>query len=277
MWICAATVLVLCAGVASADSRYAPIVERNVFGLKPIPPPGPPGEEKAPPSNITLTGIITLGGKRALMTTPPSGGKPGASAIPQYYILREGERQGDIEVVSIDEVNFVVKVKNAGQEQSLNFKDNGAKLPAGTPVPPPMPGAPGGMPGQPGFNPGAVARPMPLPGGATTPAGGAPPMPNFERNVRLPSAGNPTAMGDQVNPAFNQSGAAGITPRIGVPGGAPSGAKWPPESNLSLDEQRAMIELMRQKYQQEGNPAANLLPGGGGTPNNGNPQNPRGL
>ena len=84
-------------------------------------------------------------------------------------------------------------------------------------------------------------------------------------------------MGDQVNPAINQSGAAGITPRIGVPGGAPSGAKWPPESNLSLDEQRAMIELMRQKYQQENNPAANLLPGGGGTPNNGNPQNPRGL
>ena len=128
-WVCAAAALVFCTSTVSADSRYAPIVERNVFGLKPMPPPVDTSKDaEPPPSNITLTGIITLGGKRALMTTPPTGGKPGVPATPESYILKEGERQGSIEVISIDEVNFVVKVRNAGQEQTLDFKNNGPEI-----------------------------------------------------------------------------------------------------------------------------------------------------
>lgn len=243
--------MVLCASTVLADSRYSPIVERNVFGLKPMPPP--PDTSKAnepPPSNITLTGIITLGGKRALMTTPPTGGKPGVPATPESYILREGERQGAIEVLSIDEVNFVVKVRNAGQEQTLDFKNNGPKLAAGPP-PTPSPGAPGVFPGQPGFNPGAVARPMPLPGATGTPT----PMPNFDRNVRTPTSGSPGTGANMANPLGAQStpgvmpGLGNSTPRSGIDTSAL------PAKQYSLEEQQILIEANRQN-----SPFGSLLP-----------------
>jgi len=270
-WVCAAAAVVLWASAVSADNRYGPIVERNVFGLKPPAPPTDTEASKPPPSNITLTGVITLGGKRALMTTPPPAAKPGTPpATAQSYILREGERQGEIEVISIDEVNFVVKVKNSGQEQTLNFKDNGPKMPAGTPVPPPTPNAPAGMPGQPAFNPGPGTKPMAIPTAAPMP------LPNFDRTVRTAAAGNPAGTPNQMNPAALQAG-PGVMPGVGAPGATTPNQKWPPEANLSIEEQRAMIELMREKYRQDGNPAANLLPGGGSAaPGNVPPQNPPG-
>ena len=232
-WVCAATAVVLCTSTALADSRYASIVERNVFGLKPPPLPPGPEDSKPPPSNITLTGIITLGGKKALMTTPPTGGKPGVPATPESYILKEGERQGAIEVISIDEVNFVVKVRNAGQEQTLDFKNNGPKLAAGPPTAPP-PAAPGVFPGQPGFNPGAVARPMPLSGATGTPT----PMPNFDRNVRTPTTGNPAA---------GYQGAGTVVPGLGTPAVNLNTPPINPIHNLSAEEQALMVEVERER------------------------------
>jgi hypothetical protein len=223
----------------SADSRYASIVERNVFGLKPPPPPPGPEDTKPPPSNITLTGIITLGGKRALMTTPPVGGKPGAPATPESYILKEGEIQGPIEVISIDEVNFVVKVRNSGQEQTLDFKNNGPKLVAGPP-PAAAPGAAAGvkpMPGtMPGINPGGMVRPMPT----QTPAGGvAVPMPNFDRNVRTTTPGTTGAgyPGAAVGTSLTGYGASGVNPHTTVN----------PVHNLTAEEQALMVEVERER------------------------------
>jgi len=233
IWFCASVGVVLCASTLLADSRYSPIVERNVFGLKPMPPPlDTTKANEPPPSNITLTGIITLGGKRALMTTPPTGGKPGVPATPESYILHEGERQGAIEVISIDEVNFVVKVRNAGQEQTLDFKNNGPKLAAGPPPTPP-PGAPGAFPGQPGFNPGAVARPMPLPGATGMPA----PMPSFDRNVRT-SAGN--------------SGTVSPNSMIGRPVNAGGfGQNQPAVHNLDPEQAALMLEVERERLKEK--------------------------
>jgi hypothetical protein len=239
--------MVLCTSAVSADSRYASIVERNVFGLKPPPPPPDPEASKPPPSNITLTGIITLGGKKALMTTPPTGGKPGVPATPESYILKEGERQGAIEVLSIDEVNFVVKVRNAGQEQTLDFKNNGPKLAAGPPPAPPQ-GMPGAMPGQPGFNPANVGRPAPTPGAMPTP------MPNFDRNVRT-TTGNSAAGGNLSNPTGMQT-AAGAIPGFGAStqrGGIDTSAL--PAKQYSLEEQQILIEANRQT-----SPFGSLLP-----------------
>jgi len=231
-WVCAATAVVLCTDAMSADSRYASIVERNVFGLKPPPPPPGPEDTKPPPSNITLTGIITLGGKRALMTTPPTGGKPGAPAMPESYILKEGEIQGAIEVISIDEVNFVVKVRNSGQEQTLDFKNNGPKLVAGPP-PAAAPGAAGVKP-MPGINPGGLVRPMPTPAGGVTA-----PMPNFDRNVRTTATGT-TGAGYQ--------GTGVGTSLTGYGGGAGNpNATVNPVHNLSAEEQALMVEVERER------------------------------
>jgi hypothetical protein len=161
--------LMSAAGVASAltpdtpANPYQLIVDRNVFGLKPPPPPPDPEAAKPPPSKITLTGITTiLGNKRALMKTPPPPGKPGEAAkTEQSFILAEGERGGDIEVIEIDEKSMTVKVNNAGVVESLNFEKNGAKLPATAPPQPP-PGAAPGVP--PGGIPAPAVHSMQAPG-----------------------------------------------------------------------------------------------------------------
>src|ERR1043166_10041298 len=92
----------------SNDNPYQSIVDRNIFGLHPPPPP-PVNEPPRPPiPPINLTGITTILGKKlAFMSIqlPPKPGeaaKPGGNG-PTSYMLGEGEREGDIEVVSIDE------------------------------------------------------------------------------------------------------------------------------------------------------------------------------
>jgi hypothetical protein len=133
-----------------AVTPYAGIVDRNAFGLKPPPPPPDPETTKPPPVKITLTGITTiLGNKRALMETPPPAGKPGEQPKgKQSYILTIGQREGDIEVLDIDEKSGSVKVNNSGSIVTLTFEKDGAKLPT-TPAPgaagavPPIPGIPG--------------------------------------------------------------------------------------------------------------------------------------
>lgn len=179
MGLCLAAVAARGAGAGP----YRGIVDRNVFALKPpatnvvdtTPPP--------PPLKITLTGITTmLGNKRALMAVAVPNKQP------ETYMLTEGQRQGEIEVLEIDEKAGVVKVKNHGIPQSLDFKTDGAKpnpAPAVAsttpgvipqPIPPPMPqanAAPGGNP-QPQIPVRTIpTRSMRIP----APPGGTPPAP----------------------------------------------------------------------------------------------------
>src|SRR5215471_1239825 len=148
---CLAGSLGLCitANAVTAESQnnpYQSIVDRNVFALKPPPPPPDPEATKPPPVKIALTGITTiLGNKRALMKSPAPPGKPGEPAKPEVsYILTVGQREGDVEVLDIDEVGGNVKLRNGGVEVTLNIDKDGPKLaPSAAPVPgvPGMPGA----------------------------------------------------------------------------------------------------------------------------------------
>jgi hypothetical protein len=147
----------LCACVVQADvsapkdTPYKVILERNAFGLREIPPPtlastNPP---PAPPVNIKLTGVTTNSfGKKAWLMIPAA---PPKSPNPQYLSLSEGEKQGEIEVLEINERETTVKILNAGVPASLNFKDNGLAAPAAPPV---IPGAPGALP-----TPGGIPQP----------------------------------------------------------------------------------------------------------------------
>ena len=133
--------------VETGDNPYTSIVERNVFALKP-PPPAPDPNAQAgnvPVPKIFLTGITTiLGNKRALLKTPPPQGKPGEGPKgEQSFILAEGQRDGDLEVLEIDEKAGAVKVKFGDTIVPLNFADNGVKIAATGPPPMPMPGLPG--------------------------------------------------------------------------------------------------------------------------------------
>ncbi len=126
------------------DNPYQGIVERNVFNLKPPPRPEDNLPPAAPPPKITLTGITTiLGNKRALMKVqePP---RPPQPAKEESYILTEGQRDGEVEVLAIDEQAGSVKVNNHGTVQELTFDKDGSKLPnnpAAIPIPSGMPGA----------------------------------------------------------------------------------------------------------------------------------------
>src|SRR3954462_2303284 len=117
----AAAVLAL-ADRASAEAKanpYLSIVDRNPFGLKPPPPPPDPTPvvPLVPPAKVVLTGITSLFGptsKRALLEITEQ--EPGKPANVRKPILREGERDGAVEVLSIDLEKNLVHIKNSGQD-----------------------------------------------------------------------------------------------------------------------------------------------------------------
>jgi len=155
--------------VVSGDNPYKSIMERNPFGLLPPPPPAPPADTNPPPSNIKLTGITTiLGIKNALLMAQ----EPGPGGKNQSYILTEGQREGQIEVLNIDNVAGSVKVSNAGTVSTLTFDKDGMKAPAAPAA------APGNMPTL--FRPGMPIPPAPAPGQ---------PVPTGNFNPNQPSGG----------------------------------------------------------------------------------------
>lgn len=265
------------AGAVTTDTPsrpYEEIVSRNVFGLKPPPPPPNPEDNKPPPPNITLTGITTVVGKKALMETPPPAIKPGtpAGTAPpgkQFYMLGEGEREGEIEVIAIDEVLGSVKVKNGAQEVTLTFEKNGVKPPTSAPV-----GNPGALPGLPGA-PGMIPPPAAMPASFTPmPTGVKPEFP-----VRPMRGGiNQSSFGAPGNPGFQPAGngfqSAGFPlPASSLPGNSVTAGSVPlpsftspqnqaalsqaamPDRLYSAEEQPILIEANRQK-----SPFAALLP-----------------
>jgi hypothetical protein len=139
----ALALLAVTAQANNTENPYQGIVDRNVFGLRPPPPPPSNEPPKPPIPAINLTGITTiLGKKMAFMTIqlPPKPGEQGKPNGPTSFMLSEGERDGEIEVVSIDENAGMVKVNDFGTITNVTF----GKLPS-TPAPA-VAGGPGGIP-----------------------------------------------------------------------------------------------------------------------------------
>jgi hypothetical protein len=253
---------------ASAESTanpYQAIVEKNVFRLKPPPPPPAEVPATVPTPKITLTGITTFGKKRAMLKTPPPQVKPGEQPKgEQFFMLAVGERDGEMEMLEIDEVAGAVKVKYAGTEVPLNFVDNGAKptsVPAlpgpGQPTLPggfiPAPGTPTAQPNIPGARP-LPTRTLRLPtpaGGATgynpaTPGTYIPPSTAPANTIQVNTPGGGTA----TLPSFNLN-----------PGASPVTAPPPPtqqHEQLPADQQMLLMEI--QRAQNQNNPVFPPLP-----------------
>jgi hypothetical protein len=139
---------------ALTGDPYATVVTRNIFGLNPPPPPGPP-PDATPPPKITPNGIMSIFGQLQVLFKVPGTAKAGVPLIDQSYILSEGQRQDDIEVMKIDEKNSVVTFNNHGETQELPLV---VTQPSSTAVATPT-GSPNGSGGR--FTPGLVN-----PGGA---------------------------------------------------------------------------------------------------------------
>ena len=237
---------------------YRAITDRNVFGLLPPEPPAPP-TPPTPPANIKLTGITTIfGNKRALLMVQDTA--PGGKE--QSYMLSEGQREGDVEVLEINERDGTVKVKNAGNQAMLTFDKDGIKPPT-APLAPgnvsaPAPGMPG-MPGGPAFVPGASPVPPPAPGGLRQ-------IPS--RQVR--GADNAAASGggygapskQGLNPGQNFSG-QNFSPMSGLQAGSQNAGSQntgsqntgqrnePGYQSLSPDEQRAHLLILNELHKND--------------------------
>jgi hypothetical protein len=214
------------------NSQYEAISERNVFGLRPPPALAGPTNPPVQLPKIILTGITTiLGNKRALMKVQPPGMKPNETAKELSLILTEGQREGEIEVLQIDEKIGSVRVNNSGAVMTLTFEKDGVKLPATPVVPPGLPGVPSPLP----VTAGAPPNPYALPANG---------------GLRRSSARNPRVSGAaaNVNSGFSAPTAA---PVGGVPtptGLAPVSAQVPSASgqDLTPEEQAIILEFQRQ-------------------------------
>ena len=183
------------AGSAPPNS-YIGITFRNAFGIKPPAPPPPltPVAQVAPPS-LFLTGMTFVGGvKRAYLVVEKVGGKQS-----EYLSVEEGYERDSLEVLEIDPRRQSVRVRNVGNEVTLNFKDNGRKpgaAPAGghgmaqpasvAASAPTIIGHGGG----PRDYAGATSGATPQPASAASP-GPASPQPAFQRGGVNLGGGNP--------------------------------------------------------------------------------------
>ena len=149
--------------------HYRSIVDRNPFGLKPVPPPPPQKPVETAPAakseQFYLTGISTIGypnkPKKAFLMNKDNSKK---EYNEKFYNMQINDKQGDLRLDDIDEKEKRVKVTYRGEEMWLSMKDNGVPTPTSTAVPQPgMPGLAPGVPAVPAVTaPGGV--PLPLPG-----------------------------------------------------------------------------------------------------------------
>jgi hypothetical protein len=172
------------------SERYSDIPERNVFGLKPADSEPDSGPAKTAPPKILLTGITTvLSNKLALLKAllPTA---PGTPAKEKPLMLAEGQRDGSIQVLQINEKTGSVRVNDSGTVMTLTFAKDGVKPTAGA-------------------APGTASSPYALAGGAGagsetagTNAAAAPSTPWLTRGMRV----LPTRM-PRVAPAGGSTGA----------------------------------------------------------------------
>jgi len=106
--------------VAAAPNPYEKIPVRNIFNLvSPKPETPKPIEVFKPAPEYKLAGIAGFGSNRWALISRAYPGKPS-----QQFILREGERDGALEVLRVDEVANVVRIHNDGSVLELTFSTN---------------------------------------------------------------------------------------------------------------------------------------------------------
>jgi hypothetical protein len=214
----------------SSANPYQGIVDRNVFGLRPPPPPPSNEPVRPPPPAIALTGITTILGKKLAFMNVQVPPKPGdqAKGGPQSFMLGIGEREGEIEVLEIDEKGGMVKVNDYGVITNVPF----AKLPT-------TPTAPVNIAGIPGPNQNPAANPA-------IPQRTIPGLP--ARNVRLGNNQNGAPNQSGYNPSGYQNGQ---TAGLGTAMQARNPSLPFSETHLSPEEDAILTETDRELHRND--------------------------
>ena len=227
--VCLASGLVLNAsahadGVVLPNNPYAPAVVRNVFGLNPPQPVDLNAPQADPPPKITLNGIMSIFGHLQALFKVAVPAKPGQTAKDESYILSEGQRQDEIEVIKIDEKNSLVTFNNHGTVQEMALAKANAPVVNAAPGGPAIQGA--------GDNSGR-GRLGGRPGGGGFGA------------ARNRGAGNDA----NQNPNLQS-----------VPPYAGHSGQPQPQNTIAPEVQMIMIAAQHAKAQQEGDPIAAIYP-----------------
>jgi hypothetical protein len=247
--VCLASGLVLNAGARADNSvlpnnPYAPIVVRNVFGLNPPQPVDPNATQAEPPPKITLNGITSILGQLQALFKVAVAAKAGQPAKDESYILSEGQRQDEIEVIQIDEKNCLVTFNNHGTVQELPLvKANAA----------------------------AVSTPTPAQGGPVPPRNFT--APNGENGGRIPGRFGGRPGGGGFGAAQNRgtgngrdnynNGMGGGSPLTTAPtsaGYSGQSGQQPQGAALTPEEQAILLLAQQEQWKQQGNPAAVIIP-----------------
>ena len=248
IWLAGGLVLsavMLADNVALADNPYAPIVTRNIFGLNAASVEEPPGD---PPPKITLNGIMSISGHLQVLFKVAGNGKSGQSGKDQSYILSEGQRQDDIEVMHIDTSNKtnLVTFNNHGTVQNIPMASSPA---AGGASGPGQGGAPGSR--------AVISKPT---GGANG---------SMNANVIGNSSGHAGAsrpnsgMGNQnpnpnppASPMEGGINLQSVPTRAGNSGQQAQNTQAP----VSPEQQVINMEIQRSLWKSQGNPAYKIIP-----------------
>jgi hypothetical protein len=243
-----------------APERFGNITERNVFGLKNAPTQETTAPQAVEKSKVKLTGITTmLGDKRAILRVLPPSPKQGQPTARgqqtpegESLILTEGQREGDVEVVQIDEDAGVVKLVAGGETQTITFDKE--------PIQPVASAGGGVMAGTQGMNqPGMVAgfntnRPVSIASMAP------PPLPASTRSAPIPSRSYNPGVGTLTSNTYTP-------PSLQAPAAALPVSPQPQASldRLTPEEQAALLQLQEQLNQQNRGQAT-TPPSPAGTP-----------
>jgi hypothetical protein len=217
---------------SSTDGPYRAIVDRNVFDLRAVPPVTTPPGPETPPPNVKLIGLMSISGhpQGVFSVQDPTPGKQ-----PVSYILADDQRQGTLEVKSINMDGKSARVQIGESIVLLKLED--PKAPTG-----PAPAAAGALaagPGQrtfvPGGRPGGRgAFPLPAPG--------------------LSAPGQPAPAGGPPSASYSPDNGNGGLPTRPVRTDAAS------QQTMTPEQQVMNLEQTREQYLQNGDPRAAILP-----------------
>ncbi len=108
------------AAVIAAANPYETISGRNIFHLaSPKQEVSKPGEVFKPPPDIKLSGVAAFGSHKWVLLTKAEPGK-----APRHLLMREGEKDGTLEIVNVDELGAVVKVRAGDELLELKLATN---------------------------------------------------------------------------------------------------------------------------------------------------------
>ena len=217
----------------SPNNPYEPIVTRNVFDLNPPQINNTPTTPE-PPSKITPDGIMTIFGTPQVLFNVAVPPRPPMPATEKSYILSEGQRQDDIEVVHIDEKKGVVTFNNHGVVQDIPLVK---AAPITTPTPVVM---------RSGFVP---------PGGAPVAYNSRAGMGRFGNRF-----GPNRGMGNNGENYGNNGNAGGNFGNTGFGSTGGDSTGGPAQQQLSPEEQTVLIAAQKAQAKQEGNPIWRIYP-----------------